>query len=144
MKRFIKCGIVLCLLCGLLTTTAMAGNSSFSRYNFGNTGRTWLPTSSYNTKATTRANWFIQVNYLSFGGGNTSGTLGIAHAPTLSNPLVPMAYTHWALSSDSYAKYYAWLPDCGAANLTYQLGVRLDDLIYPISAATTTGYWNSN
>lgn len=142
MKKFLKIIAVVCILTMLLAMSAMAANSDYSRYGLTNTGQRWQPTYSTNRKATPEAYWFIQVEDIGFGEGNTSGTLGMAHVPTYNSD--PRAYIHWTKTTNPYAYYYAWLPGYGAADMFYQLSVRLDDLIYPTTSAYTKGYWNSN
>lgn len=86
MKKLLKSGFVLCLMVGLLSSMALAGNSPVSRYNIYSSGYRWLNApGSENTKATTLANWFMRVDMLDFAGGNTNGTLGMAYAPVINS-----------------------------------------------------------
>lgn len=143
MKRFLKTGVVLCLLCCFLTTTAFAGNEKYSKYALKNTGYNWNGTGSYNTKTAENKNWFMQVNYVGFGGASLNGTLGMAHAPCIGTS--QRGAIHWASTPSSTWVYTGWLSDCGAT-VTYQLGVRVDSemLLGNAQYAATSGYWNAN
>lgn len=141
MKKVIKTCVLLFLLCGLISTTILAGNSNFSKYGIQNSSYTWLSTGSTNTKATSGADWFIHVGALSFGGGSISKTLGMAHNPLLNGS--EQGVTFWTKTTTSQAVYNGWI-NGGTASKTYTLGVRLDSLIYPTTYASTSGYWNAN
>lgn len=141
MRKFLKTSIALCLLCGLLTATAFAGNVSYERYYMGNSGTSFVGTGSSNTKTAAGKNWFIQVKDVGFSGANTSGTYGMAHAPCIN--LVQKGATFWTKVPTAGFNYIGWLPGCGDT-LTYFLGVRLDSLITGTSGAYTVGVWNSN
>lgn len=143
MKKIFKTGFILCLLCGLLSSMAFAANTQFTRYNIGNTGYNWNTAyGSNNTKATTKANWFINIEQLSFGGASTNGTLGMAHTPLLNG--IQAGGIGWAKTAPTGYMYIGWGGYSGAAGNTYVLGVRLDSLITNFQNGYTVGWWNSN
>lgn len=142
MKKILKSLVLTGLLCAFISSAAMAGNTAYSRYNLSSSGYTWQHTWSYNTKATTKANWFMYVEKLNFGGGKTSGTLGMAYTPMINGQQA--ANVHWALAPHSNWVYTGWGNYNGSAGNRYELGVRMDSLITGVSSAYTVGQWNSN
>lgn len=145
MKKAIKAGVLVCLMCSLLSSLALAGNSPVSRYNIPSSGLTtwwYVAPGSSNTKATTKANWFMNINMLDFNGGSTSGTLGMAYTPTQNEKQA--GGIHWSKTTHSNYVYTGWDSYNGAAGNTYLMGCRLDTLITGVKEAKTTGWWNSN
>lgn len=102
-------------------------------------------TSYPNKKATANAMWFMNISSLNFA-GSIDGTSGITFKPMLrsgnsSYTEVEDADAAWAKTTMS-TKYYSWNGH-GPANVTYYLGVRLDNRLRNTSA-TASGYWNAN
>ena len=143
MRKILKASVVLCLVVSLFSSMALAGNSPVSRYLIYSNGYTrYEAYGSENTKATTQANWFMNVEKVDFAGGNTSGTLGMAYTPLINSKQA--GGIHWTKYPHSNYVYTGWAGYNGASGNRYILGVRMDSLITGVSGASTTGWWNSN
>lgn len=145
MRKIIKTGVLVALMVCVLSSMAFAGNTVYSRYYIASSSlktNWYVAPASNNTKATTQANWFMRIDSLNFGGGSTSGTLGMAYTPTQNS--AQAGGIHWSKYAHSDYQYTGWGGYNGAAGNTYLIGMRLDTLITGVSNANTTGYWNSN
>lgn len=129
-------------------TPAFAGNTNYATGKVTNVYGTFTyraMTSYPNKKATANAMWFMNISSLNFA-GSIDGTSGITFKPMLrsgnsSYTEVEDADAAWAKTTMS-TKYYSWNGH-GPANVTYYLGVRLDNRLRNTSA-TASGYWNAN
>ena len=130
-------------MCVFVSSFAMAGNTAYSRYGISSRAdKYWYEApSSYNTKATTKANWFMNIEKLDFGGGKTSGTWGMGYTPLINGSQA--GDIHWSLTTHSSYAYTGWGSYNGAAGNKYLLGVRLDTLVTGAKSAYTVGWWNS-
>ena len=148
MRKKLLTGIMTAVMVMCLgVTPVFAGNTNFNTGTVTNYSGsyTYREMSNYpNTKATTNADWFINISSLSFS-GSTANTLGIMFTPmvrTGSNTYkavgAAVAWTRTTMGT----KYYSWNGH-GTANVTYYLGVRLDTLLNT-TIASASGYWNAN
>ena len=144
------------LLTGIMTaamvmclgvTPAFAGNTNFyvgTVTNYSGTTTYRAIVTAPNKKATANANWFMNVSSISFN-GSTANSLGMMFTPmvrTGDDSYKPAGADAAHTKTTMSTKYYSWNGH-GAANVTYYLGVRLDNVLKSTSA-TASGYWNAN
>lgn len=145
MKKIVKILILAAMIVSLYLVPAVAGDTNFSKYGVTNYNGTRIfraLTTAPNKKATRNADWYYKVNTIQFT-MDTSGTLGMAFTPMKymeEDYYTVGADVGWALSSTG-VKYKGWNGN-GFENITYYLGLRLDDLLTS-GSGSVSGYWNA-
>lgn len=129
-KKFVRAFLITGTAAMLMIMPAMAGNTGYAVTYFKNTGQTYnVYTAAGNTKAATSRSWVVSPTTVSYTDTSTA-SWGITHALfTYANRggIGPSSTPIWLKSATRATA--GWNSGEGKANVTYYIGVRLDDVL---------------